>query len=152
MVKGKSGMIYVDGVGPAAEGTRFTLGTVHEVGGGTDGAKPVSPLNVPSRGPVGEWLDALEVGDAGVAGGRVRADAPVSKAFRFWEAEQAQDPDRILALEAIADAARVVQGEAVSVYWRYRGEGKRDTVGRRAWHALADALDAYDEVRSGHSD
>ena len=31
--------------------------------------------------------------------------APVSEAFKFWEAEQLHDPDRIMRLEAVADAA-----------------------------------------------
>lgn len=59
------------------------------------------------------------------------------------EAEQAE----LVALRAVADAARAVQEEARSITWRFRGPESytRHSRGRKAWCALADALDVLDK-------
>lgn len=74
---------------------------------------------------------------------------PVSKAYKFWEAEQLHDPDRIMCLEVIADAAREVR-KVASVMACYGIEDDRSDyvveieLPAGVWEALADALNALD--------
>jgi len=65
----------------------------------------VGPLNVPSRGAVGEWLDALE--------------------------ELDDQPAKLVALEAVADAARAARIvlKQIQVSWLPRSHNVRVALG-----------------------
>lgn len=65
-----------------------------------------------------------------------------------WE----QGAKVFLALEAVADAARVVEEEAATITWRHshsRDGTITNETGREAWRAMVAALDALKKARGG---